>query len=136
MIEILSTVKNIWKSKGVVGFVVGCKTRSGHLGHGDDTGHQLLHIFIFRSKLSVWEDLDLDSSICAFFDHVRKFSHGNMNCVCFTESVGECQHQWVLCGCFCACFRTALCTAGKAEQSQAQSGCDCCNFSHFLISPF
>ena len=49
MIKIFCAVKNIRKSECVVGFIISCKTRSRHLCHGDNTGHQLFHVFIFRS---------------------------------------------------------------------------------------
>lgn len=87
MVEILSVIKNIGQAKGVVGFVIGCKSRSGNLRHREHPCHKLLHVFIFRAKLSVRENLNLDSAVRFFLYLLGKFRHCNMNGVRFAQTM-------------------------------------------------
>ena len=84
MIEIFRIIKNIGKAKGMISLVVGSQTRGRYLSHGNNAGHKLLHIFIFRSQLAVGKNPNLDSSVCAFFYFFCKLGHGNMYGMGFT----------------------------------------------------
>ena len=136
VVKIFGAVKYIWKAEGMVGFIISSKTRCGYLCHGDNACHQLLHIFIFRSQLSVWEDLDLDSSICTFLYLICKLSHCNMDCMSFTKTVGKCKYHWIFSSGLYTVFNSALSTACKTAQRQSYSGYNCCQFFHFILSPF
>ena len=132
MVKVFRIVKDIGKAEGMIGFVVGGKAGSRYLGHGNDTGHQLLHVLIFRTQLSVWKDADLDSSVCPFLHLVCKFCHCNMYGMGLAEAVGQSKHHWVFCGSFCAGLGAALGASGEPQHSQTHSHCHCCcKFFHF-----
>ena len=95
MIKVFRIVKDIGKAEGMIGFVVGGKAGSRYLGHGNDTGHQLLHVLIFGTQLAVWKDADLDSSVCPFLHLVCKFRHRNMYRMGFAEAVSQSKHHGI-----------------------------------------
>ena len=58
-----------------------------------------------------------------------------MNCVCFTESVGECQHQW-FCAVASALVLHWLCVQSVRLNRVRLRAAAIAAIFHFLISPF
>ncbi len=140
MIEILCVVKDIGQAKGIVRLVIGRETRRRYLGHGNDAGLQLLHVFILTAQLTVGENLHLHAAIGLLIDLLRKLRHGNVHGMGLRQAMGQCQHQRIFRAVAAACPRCVCCTAAGHE-TDAQHRCspEGCHFSKhhtFLPLPY
>ena len=130
MIEIFCIIENIRKTEGMVCFIIGSKTRGRYLCHGDDAGHKLFHVFIFRTKLAVGIDLYLYPSVCPLFYFFSKFSHCNMYGMAFAESMSQSQHHGIFrCGGVAGLGRSAASTPGQSK-NHTGSQSNCCKLFH------